>query len=324
MDPLCHTLTGAALGEAGLKRRTALGLTTLMLAANLPDIDVAVFATDTLAVSFRRGWTHGVLALAVLPAVLAGLMAALDRLWRRRRSPDAPPADVRALVLLAYVGTLTHPFLDFLNSYGIRLLMPFSGRWFYGDALYIVDPWMYVLLGGGVWLARWRARRGFARPWQPARLGLALTAIYIAAMLGSNAWARHTVHEGLARAGQGNARFMVTPVFADPFRREVIVDTGERYEKGLLWFEPAPHFRPSGYGVETNLASPMAARAEQVPAVRAFLGWSRFPFFVAEPTAAGPRVRLNDYRYSDATGETGWAGLTLEPSALPPASGGEP
>ena len=37
--------------------------------------------------------------------------------------------------------------MDVLNSYGVRLLMPFSGRWFYGDALYIVDPWLYLAAG---------------------------------------------------------------------------------------------------------------------------------------------------------------------------------
>src|SRR6188508_3837495 len=67
MDNLCHTLVGAALGEAGLKRRTRFGSATLMIASNLPDIDVLVFATGTPAVAFRRGWTHGVLAQALLP-----------------------------------------------------------------------------------------------------------------------------------------------------------------------------------------------------------------------------------------------------------------
>ena len=69
MDNLCHTLAGAALGEAGLKQRTAFGMATLMIASNLPDVDVAVFATDTLAMSFRRGWTHGVIGQLVLPPV---------------------------------------------------------------------------------------------------------------------------------------------------------------------------------------------------------------------------------------------------------------
>ncbi|MGE3189230.1 MAG: metal-dependent hydrolase, partial [Vicinamibacterales bacterium] len=132
MDPLCHTLTGAAMGEAGLKRRTALGMATLLLAANMPDIDVGVFATDTLAVSFRRGWTHGVLAVAVLPVVLTGVMLAIDRAWPGRSGAARPRAAARGLLLLAYHGILSHVFLDFLNSYGIRLQMPFSNRWFYG------------------------------------------------------------------------------------------------------------------------------------------------------------------------------------------------
>ena len=55
MDNLCHTLVGAALGEAGLKRQTRFGNATLMIASNLPDIDVLVFATSTPSVAFRRG-----------------------------------------------------------------------------------------------------------------------------------------------------------------------------------------------------------------------------------------------------------------------------
>ena len=37
--------------------------------------------------------------------------------------------------------------------------MPFSGRWFYGDALYIVDPWLLMALGGGLVGAAVAARR---------------------------------------------------------------------------------------------------------------------------------------------------------------------
>jgi hypothetical protein len=36
MDNLCHTLTGAALAEAGLKHRTRFASAALMIAANLP------------------------------------------------------------------------------------------------------------------------------------------------------------------------------------------------------------------------------------------------------------------------------------------------
>jgi inner membrane protein len=306
MDNLCHTLAGAALGEAGLKRRTAMGTATLMIASNLPDIDVAVFATDTLAMSFRRGWTHGVLALAILPALLAGVMLVWDR-WRRRRNAARPTANLQGLLLLSYVGTWLHVFMDWLNSYGVRLLKPFSDRWFYGDALYIIDPILYLLFGGAIIVARISARRGHGTPQRWARRGLAVAAIYMAAMLASNWWARSEVQSGLQRAGQDGARFMVTPVFANPLGREVIVDLGDRYEKGFLWFDPLPHFRPAGYGVPTNRSDPAVAQAAESPRIQAFLMWSRFPFFVVERTAAGTRVFVNDYRYSGPSGREGWA-----------------
>jgi inner membrane protein len=306
MDNLCHSLAGAALAEAGFKRHTTLATSTLIIASNLPDIDVAVFATDTLAMSFRRGWTHGVLAMAVLPAVLALAMMAVDRLRSRH-------ANVRGLLLLAYVGTWLHVFMDFLNSYGVRLLMPFSNQWFYGDALYIVDPFLYLFFGGAIVAGRIAARRGHSAPLRFARTGLVIAGAYVLIMLASNVWARSEVRRGLMRAGRSaDTRFMVTPVFANPIRREVFVDTGARYERGHLWFDPLPHFRPAGYGVDTNESDPAAQQAAQTPLFQAYLRWSRFPFFVIERTSARTRVYLNDYRYSGPSARDGWAGVETD------------
>lgn len=312
MDPVCHALAGAALGEAGLRKRTPLGMATLVVAANVPDIDVLVYATDALHVHVRRGWTHGPIGLLVLPLALAGLMLAWDRLVRQRGSAPPPRASWTWLVALSYIGALSHPLLDFLNSYGIRLLMPFSERWFYGDALFIVDPWMYLMLGGAFVVARWRARRDADAGMRAARAGIALAAVYIGLMLGSNVWARSAVRAGLDRAGlPAETRFMVTPVWLNPFVREVLIDTGPRYEKGFVWFEPAPHFRPAGYGVTVNRDDPAALEAADTERGRQYLGWSRFPFFVVERGADGSTVvHVEDARYA-GEGMSGWSRLTL-------------
>jgi inner membrane protein len=310
MDNVCHTLAGAALGEAGLKRHTRFGMATLMIASNFPDIDVGVFATDTLAMSFRRGWTHGVLGMALLPPVLAALIYVIGR--ARQPARDSRPVNLRGLLWLCYVGTIVHVFMDWLNSYGVRLLKPFSDRWFYGDALYIIDPVLYAVFGAAIILARRAAARTHPTPWQPAQASLLVGALYITLMLASNWWARAEVTSGLERAGRGDLRFMVTPVFANPFRREVLIDLGTRYEKGFLWFDPFPHFRPAGYGVEKNLADPAAVQATQRPRVQAFLRWSRFPFFVVQREANRTRVFINDYRYSGPSGRDGWATQVVE------------
>ena len=78
IDPVCHTLVGAGLARSGLARRTALGTTTLLIGANLPDVDVlAYFWGPAADLAFRRGWTHGILALALWPFVLTGAMLLL-------------------------------------------------------------------------------------------------------------------------------------------------------------------------------------------------------------------------------------------------------
>jgi len=159
MDNLAHSLVGAWMGEAGLKRKTPLATVTLVIGANLPDIDgfLALNNADA-SLWLRRGNTHGVLALAVLPWLLASAVMLADKYLRRGRHPEKEPARFWPLLLLSYLSVLSHTFLDWMNNYGVRVLMPFDGRWFYGDAIFIIDPWMWLLTGAAVIMADARAR----------------------------------------------------------------------------------------------------------------------------------------------------------------------
>jgi inner membrane protein len=151
MDPIAHTLAGATLSQTGLRHRTPLATPTLVIGANLPDIDgVVSFVNSDTALYYRRGITHGVLAQLILPCLLTGGIMAYDRWIRRRLHRDKPPVKPGQVLLLSYLGVLSHPFLDWLNTYGVRLLMPFSGRWFYGDTLFIIDAWMWLLMAAAV------------------------------------------------------------------------------------------------------------------------------------------------------------------------------
>lgn len=154
MDPLAHTLVGATLAETRLRNGTAaMAVPAGVLAANAPDIDaVTLFISSDLSLGFRRGWTHGVLAMAVLPLVLTAGLLLVDRLAARRRG-HPPRARAGPLLRLTAAGVLSHPVLDWLNTYGVRFLMPFDDTWFYGDALFIIDPWVWLLAGLTVVLA---------------------------------------------------------------------------------------------------------------------------------------------------------------------------
>jgi inner membrane protein len=156
VDPLTHTLAGVAMSESGIGRGSRHAAAGLVIGANLPDVDVlSYFAGSDAALGFRRGHTHGVLALVLWPVLLAMLLAAWDRFSRRAGRPVGErPVWVGSLLPACAIGVASHPILDWLNTYGIRLLMPFDDRWFYGDAVFIIDPWLWLMLGGAVMLAR--------------------------------------------------------------------------------------------------------------------------------------------------------------------------
>jgi inner membrane protein len=187
MDPIAHTFTGMALAAAGLRRATPLAATALFMGVNAPDVDiVSGFLAEYESLAFRRGWTHGVLALVLWPFVLTGVLLAWDRYVRRRRNPGAAPARAGPLLALTAIAIVSHPTLDWLNNYGLRWLMPFSSRWYYGDALFVIDPWFWLLTGGAAFLTFSRSK--LARVRWAVFCALATALIFLNATLGvSNA-----------------------------------------------------------------------------------------------------------------------------------------
>ncbi len=175
MDPLAHTLVGATMAETRLRNGTAaMAVPAGIFAANAPDVDaVTMFISRDLSLGFRRGWTHGVLAMVVLPLVLTAALLLLDRVVARLRGRE-PAARAGPLLRLTALGVLSHPVLDWMNTYGVRFLMPFDGTWFYGDALFIIDPWIWLLGGATVVLAH-SASRASLLGW--GLLGAAMTAV---------------------------------------------------------------------------------------------------------------------------------------------------
>ena len=295
MDNVCHTLVGAALGRAGLNRTTRFATGTLMVAANLPDIDVLVFATAVPSVAFRRGWTHGVLAQLVLPVLLTLAVTAFAA-RRPRAGAEGPPLRPWMLLALSVVGIYSHVFLDYLNNYGVRLMSPIDWRWFYGDAVFIVDPWLWLSLGLGVWLAR-RLQRPAA-----ARVSVIVAALYIAVMLLSARAARERVQDAWRQAhGREPVALMVGPQPLTPFTREVIVDTGTHYQTGrFAWPDGTVQF--AGPPVPKHDDGPQVRQAREAISVRGFLVWSRFPFWTLEPVDGGTRVTVRDMRFGDRFG----------------------
>jgi inner membrane protein len=68
-------------------------------------------------------------------------------------APYQPPkTKLRGLILASVIATATHPLLDWTNNYGIRFFLPWNSKWYYGDLVYIIDPYLWLILGGACFL----------------------------------------------------------------------------------------------------------------------------------------------------------------------------
>lgn len=137
MDNITHTLAGLLLSRAGCNRLTPRANWILILAANAPDVDVvSSFGGSLTFLHYHRNVTHALIALPILPVFCVLLVS----LAFRRRLPWM------GAYVAAMIGVASHLALDLTNIYGVRLLEPFSGRWFRWDLTGVIDFWIWGVL----------------------------------------------------------------------------------------------------------------------------------------------------------------------------------
>jgi inner membrane protein len=152
VDNVTHALLGAALAEIALPRAAARPVRRVFLAAgivaaNLPDLDVVLTGLTPEPLGnllHHRGYTHTVVGLVAQGLVLCGL------LWLWPAVRRLASGERRRLGALVAVGLGSHLALDSWNVYGIHPFAPFDPRWLYGDAVFIFEPWIWLLLGAAV------------------------------------------------------------------------------------------------------------------------------------------------------------------------------
>jgi inner membrane protein len=290
MDNLTHSLVGAVMGRMGLKRLSPRAMPAMIIAANLPDIDSFVAAgvgCDPLAA--HRGFTHGIGGLVTMPLVAVAIIWA----WEKLRPGKEGPLNLPGLLLACFLAVLSHPLLDLMNTYGTRLLEPFSHQWFYADTLFIVDPWIWIMLILGLEMS-WRAER-LRRNWErPAAWGFTAMLLYI----------------GLNDAISARAVALTRPLVERVAQPRMIVASEvplEFWKRKMIWRSDAiggsgdydllkglNHARLDPEIVPLDLDDPrLAAAAKRDRHVRVFLFWSRMPLVVEDQG----RAFLTDQRF---------------------------
>jgi len=160
LDNITHSVVGLGVGEllqrslpreadpARQQTRHRLLLTACAAASNFPDLDLVFTRLAPGPLGYllhHRGHTHTLLFL--LPQALL-LLALLWALWPNARALlRESSAARRGLVLALAAGFLLHLGMDLLNNYGVHPFYPFSGAWYFGDMIYIIEPLFWVVFG---------------------------------------------------------------------------------------------------------------------------------------------------------------------------------
>ena len=156
MDNATHSLVGLLVAEVAIRIRERRGPTETIvpraqirwvsvIANNLPDLDVVYahhYGAELGYILHHRGHTHTLLAGPVLSLVLFGCWF-LACAWRR---PQLARQNKWLMLVLSVLGPLTHLGLDALNNYGVHPFWPVQTSWVYGDSLFIIEPWLWVVL----------------------------------------------------------------------------------------------------------------------------------------------------------------------------------
>jgi inner membrane protein len=297
MDPLTHTATGVFLGRAGLDRLSPCATPILILAANAPDIDIiTAFGGPLSYLTWHRHLTH---AIPMLPLV-ALLPVLLVRLFARK------PIRWPAAYLISLVAVATHLALDSTNIYGIRLLLPFSARWFHLDLTSVIDLWIWLMILlalAGPAIARLVSSEIGARPGGGAARAFAIAALSFFALYDCGHALLHARAVAMleARIYQGAAplRAAAFPDAFRPWRFRGLVETADSYslhdlnvfapfdpDAGRIFYKPEP--------------SPAIQAAARTPAFRGFLAFAQYPLWRILPAAElenGFEVQAMDLRF---------------------------
>ncbi len=190
MDNITHSLVGLAAADAVVRFREWRGKpqpepmrrwlwTAALIGANLADIDVLYSYITEGRLGYllhHRGHTHTFVGL--VPQMLAIWLAL--RFWAKRSGRALSRADWAWALVLGLFGELSHIGLDALNVYGVHPLWPFDNRWFYGDSVFIVEPWLWVTLIPALYFS---ATTKLARMLLTMSLGVVLTLSFFSGLV---------------------------------------------------------------------------------------------------------------------------------------------
>jgi inner membrane protein len=284
------------LSRAGLSRFYPRATLLLVISANIPDIDFVAIARGPLFYfEQHRGITHSIAAAPVMAFLSVLLVCAIARTMRGWAVAWG----------LALIGVASHLLLDLTNTYGIRLLSPFSSQWLHLDLINLFDliVWAVLLLAWvGPLLGRLVSGEIGAKPGTGRGLAIFALSFFLVYDFGRFLWHQRAIEILNSRIYQDGP----------PIRAAAFPDAGVSPLVWTGWIERPEfvmHFTvnvlkefdpTAGAIIFTPAPSPAIEAARQAHPVKVFLRFAQYPLWSVKPVddPEGARdVEVTDWRF---------------------------
>ena len=280
-----HTFVGLLVAQTGAGKWARYGAWTAVIASNLPDIDSVVgFWGTATYLEHHRGITHTLIGTPILALLLACVMSIFSGNFGKTYA-------------IALIAMATHPALDYLNPYGVRPFLPLNDSWYYGDLVFIFDPFLDLILVIGILAGMLRPRFRHVAAWSC----MALATAYIGVRIQLHRDAELKL-EQLVADFPAVEHLSVLPQFGNLMTWDGIVKSDERIAR----YDVAP-FRsdrfvpstlpPANFTAFRAASSTIVDSAAASKSAAALLCFARFPMVRVEAIPDGHRVTFMDFRF---------------------------
>jgi inner membrane protein len=316
MEPVTHALASIALGRAGLNKITRAAAPMLLVSGLVADLDWVTRLGG--ADAFLRGHrtaTHSLVGTVLIAAAIAAIA------WLAGKKYPRFAVGILPALATCAIGAGAHLLLDLCNGYGVKLLWPFSPRWYAFDLVYAVDSWILFFLLATLLipeLFRLVHEEIGSRPKRHGRQRGAIAGLSLAALvIGGRAIAHEraiALLDSREYRGQTPLAVAAFPGPSNPFLWSGAVETDNAVINLEVPLGPGHAFDPDLADVHFKPESSVTLKsAVASPAAVEFLNFARFPLASVQPEGDGYVVRLRDMRFaSELAGRRGLVAVIHE------------
>lgn len=291
MDPLTHGLVGQLVAKSIFPRREEKKLVTLITVTNLlPDLDGVITGNGLEYLQMHRGISHSLIGVLFGGAFIAWLSRYLG----------LQKVSFFRLYILSLFGLLLHIFFDLFNSYGTMLFLPFSNARISFDLLFILDPYLDLILIGGLFIG-WCVGSGRAYC-----VGLILMGIYLAFAIVVTGAGYFQLDRWKRLDGIEIDRVAVLPTPFSPLHRRGIVVSGSK-----VYHVPLVFLSNETEDVTTFASALSDCRLESVWKMDEGAIYKWFARFPIVQTFSNKLLLIQDLQFLVPTDSLGWLGSLI-------------